>query len=314
MLLLAMAAAAGAQEWPERLYASNCSVCHGDAGDGNSHVRGGMQPPPRDFTASAAAAELSRERMIASVSNGRPGSAMVGWSSRLSAPEIASLVDYIRGRFMAARDGDAGRGARIFATNCSVCHGDNGAGAVWGEKSLNPPPRNFTAPAAREDLSRERMIASVTYGRPGTAMTSFSRQLPPEDVAAVVDYIRTTFMKVAAASVTAPAAGPYPANIVADAALGQAFYVQNCIGCHGIAGDGNGPRAYFIYPKPRNFIHPATRATYDRARLFAGIRDGVVGREMPAWGKVLSDQQIANLAEYVYVNFIAAAGNKSEKP
>ncbi|MBI4693889.1 MAG: c-type cytochrome [Gammaproteobacteria bacterium] len=314
MLLLAMAAAAGAQESPERLYASNCSVCHGDAGDGNSHVRGGMQPPPRDFTASAAAAELSRERMIASVSNGRPGTAMVGWSSRLSAPEIASLVDYIRGRFMAARDGDAGRGARIFATNCSVCHGDNGAGAVWGEKSLNPPPRNFTAPAAREDLSRERMIASVTYGRPGTAMTSFSRQLPPEDVAAVVDYIRTTFMKVAAASVTAPAAGPYPANIVADAALGQAFYVQNCIGCHGIAGDGNGPRAYFIYPKPRNFIHPATRATYDRARLFAGIRDGVVGREMPAWGKVLSDQQIANLAEYVYVNFIAAAGNKSEKP
>jgi len=30
----------------------------------------------------------------------------------------------------------------------------------------------------------------------------------------------------------------------------------------------------------------------------------VIGREMPAWEKVMSDQQIADITEYVYQRFI----------
>ena len=32
------------------LYHDYCSVCHGDKGDGNSHAKQGLVPPPRDFT------------------------------------------------------------------------------------------------------------------------------------------------------------------------------------------------------------------------------------------------------------------------
>jgi mono/diheme cytochrome c family protein len=37
-----------------------------------------------------------------------------------------------------------------------------------------------------------------------------------------------------------------------------------------------------------------------------GIADGVLGKEMPAWSKVFSDQDIADVAEFVYREFITA--------
>ena len=33
--------------------------------------------------------------------------------------------------------------ATIYTESCSVCHGDDGRGAVWGQASLATPPRNF---------------------------------------------------------------------------------------------------------------------------------------------------------------------------
>jgi hypothetical protein len=65
-------------------------------------------------------------------------------------------------------DADAAIDAeRIYQESCSVCHGDDGRGAVWGQASLSVPPRNFRTAESREELTRERMIASVTAGRPG---------------------------------------------------------------------------------------------------------------------------------------------------
>jgi mono/diheme cytochrome c family protein len=46
--------------------------------------------------------------------------------------------------------------------------------------------------------------------------------------------------------------------------------------------------------------------------LFAAVAHGRNGTEMPAWNKVLDDQQIADVAEYVFVSFIQpkAAGSR----
>jgi mono/diheme cytochrome c family protein len=100
--------------------------------------------------------------------------------------------------------------------------------------------------------------------------------------------------------------GDMVAHAHGDATRGKTMYVDNCAACHGTEGDGRGPRAYFIFPKPRNFRDPAVQADFDRASLIASITYGVKGREMPAWSKVLTDQQIADIAEYVYVDFIDA--------
>ena len=88
------------------IYAKTCSVCHGERGDGKSHAMGGLNPPPKDFTVPGLKSRLSRESMIQAVNNGKPGTAMTGFSSRLSQSQITELVDYIRGQFMYDRVGN----------------------------------------------------------------------------------------------------------------------------------------------------------------------------------------------------------------
>jgi mono/diheme cytochrome c family protein len=299
-----------------RLYQEYCAVCHGEKGDGKSRASQGLATPPRNFTTPGLAQVLSRERMIDVVWNGRPGTAMAAWRDRLSRQQVAAIVDFVRSAIMQPVHTDApGRGAQIYASSCSVCHGDRGGGAVWASTALQPPPRDFT----KAVLPRELMVAVVTNGRPTTAMPAFGSQLSPQDIATVVDYIRDTFMpretsppkRTAAARSSAAAHTrtmdmPIPDGLSGDAAAGRALYETNCVACHGKGGNGNGPRAYFIFPRPRNFLAQASRQTLNRPVLFHAIKQGIVGREMPAWGKVLTDQQIADIAEHVYQAFIRA--------
>jgi mono/diheme cytochrome c family protein len=54
----------------------------------------------------------------------------------------------------------------------------------------------------------------------------------------------------------------------------------------------------------RRFLSADARATLNRPALYAGIASGKAGTEMPAWDKVLRDQQIADVAEFVFREFI----------
>jgi len=182
------------------IYHDYCSVCHGDKGDGDSHARQGLKPPPADFTQPATAARLTRAYMVAIVRDGKPGTAMTAWSSRLNDSEIAVIVDYIRSRFMHIPDtpeipAENPRGYEIYHSMCSVCHGDDGEGARWAGAGLKPAPRNFTTMESRTSLTREQMHSAILAGRPGTAMTPFATQLSNEDINAVIDYIQQTFMQ-----------------------------------------------------------------------------------------------------------------------
>lgn len=203
---------------------------------------------------------------------------------------------------------EANTGARIYARTCSVCHGDDGGGAVWARQSLRPAPRNFRTAEAKNELTRARIYAAIMGGRPGTAMMSFATQLSAADVAAVATHIETTFLgrKPPKGGDVVPTgeAAAYPAGVRSDLDWGRRFYVSNCATCHGERGDGRGPRAYFISPPPRNFLDPAT-TRFDRAALFDAVSNGRVGTEMPAWRQVLTPQEIASVSEYVYAEFLS---------
>ena len=348
---------ADAQQSPAALYHNYCSVCHGDKGDGESRAKGSMKPPPRDFTTPQATQELTRERMLAAVRNGVPGTAMTGWRSQLSEEQMVKVVDHVRSTFMAPSINDtADRGRQIYARVCSVCHGDRGNGSMWASANLRPAPRDFSSPQARADLTRERMLQAVAGGRPGTAMPGYSTRLSFEDRAAVVDYIRGSIMRVDAdkdisgthargvpadmkprapyqpgeGTTTLPQAGqapvakadakagphaghdhgkadmaaPLPNNLKGDVAAGKKFYDANCATCHGVKGDGQGPRAYFIMPKPAVFTNAEARSSMSRAFIYEATANGRRGSEMPAWDKVLTPQEIANVSEYVFRAFI----------
>jgi mono/diheme cytochrome c family protein len=343
--------AARAQQAPAALYHNYCSVCHGDQGDGKSRAQNSLNPPPRDFTTPQAMQELTRDRMLASVKGGVPGTAMVAWKTQLTDTQIASVVDYVRDTFMRPSvAADASRGRQIYARVCSVCHGDRGTGSMWASANLRPAPRDFSSPQARAELTRERMMASVTGGRPGTAMAAYGNKFSQEDIGAVVDYVRNSVMRIdatagisgtyargapvaeapaavaasrgaAAAPSAAPAMPlpkadmslPLPQGLPADVAAGRKFYDANCATCHGVKGDGQGPRAYFINPKPRVFTSAESRALLSRPAIFAGVSAGKRGTEMPAWDKVLSPQQIADVSEYVFRSFIQPAGGDVAK-
>lgn len=99
---------------------------------------------------------------------------------------------------------------------------------------------------------------------------------------------------------------PMPKGLKGDIAKGRDFYMQNCFTCHGVTGAGDGPRAYFINPVPRDFLLETSRQYLNRPALFEAISNGRTSSEMPAWSKVLNDQEIANVAEYVFQDFIMA--------
>lgn len=326
---LSAGSADAAEPQPATLYHNYCSVCHGDKGDGRSRAAHALQPVPRDFTSPASRNELSRARIISAIKYGRPGTAMVGYSTQLSDRDIERLADHVLATFVRREAGTGAgadtRGRQLYAANCSVCHGDRGQGAAWAGANMARPPRNFAAAGA--DLSRETMIATVTHGRAGTAMAGFSPRLTRADIEQVVDFVRTALMPATSApsisgtrahggreadAARAPAGvnmtASFPNGLKGDAKRGSALYLSNCATCHGSRGDGQGPRAYFINPKPRNFIEPATRSRFNRPLLHTAIAEGRLGAEMPAWNKVFDEQQIADVGEYVFQAFIRADG------
>ena len=179
-----------------------CSVCHGDKGNGQSRARGSFAVPPRDYTTPEAAIELTRERMIHSVTNGRPSTAMISWKTELSAAEIEGVVDYIRATFMKLGGTGkhtkpsekllASRGGVLYMQACAMCHGETGRRMTTGR--MQPPPTDFTVSKTISELNRKRMIASITNGRPGTAMRAYGTDFNKADIEAMADFIRAAFM------------------------------------------------------------------------------------------------------------------------
>ncbi len=302
----------------EALFHDFCSVCHGDRGDGKSLARQGLNPPPRDFTSPESAILLSPERIVNAISEGVTGTAMSGWKSRLSEAQILALAELIRSKFMLpATLSGVSPGARIYADYCSVCHGDKGQGAMWARDGLSPPPIDFTNETKQASLSRKHMIDAVSYGRAETAMTGWKSRLSDDQIATVVDYVINSFMPLLAATLPhrqsthvetpdthANMGLPFPDGLLGDLQRGETLYGFNCATCHGETGDGRGPRAYFINPKPRNFLHTKSRASLNRPALFNAVSKGKLRTEMPAWEKVFDAQQIADVSEYVLRTFI----------
>lgn len=91
-------------EMGRKIYADTCQVCHGERGDGQTFVANALNPPPRNFTTDTSKKELTRARMIKSVTHGRPGTAMMPWKNNLNAGEIGATVSFIRNKFMGLRD------------------------------------------------------------------------------------------------------------------------------------------------------------------------------------------------------------------
>jgi mono/diheme cytochrome c family protein/tetratricopeptide (TPR) repeat protein len=96
-----------------------------------------------------------------------------------------------------------------------------------------------------------------------------------------------------------------PAAAVAGGTDEQhALYMRHCAACHGNDGNGNGPAAQHVFPRPRNLRQDAyrlirtTSLAPTRDDIDLVIRQGIPGTSMQAFDK-LSDGQRSQLADYV---------------
>jgi len=92
--------------------------------------------------------------------------------------------------------GEVSLGKKIYLDRCAVCHGSQGDGKTFAANALYPTPKNFTAKVTKKELTRERMIESITKGRPGTAMMPWERILSKQEIHSVVKYIQQILMRL----------------------------------------------------------------------------------------------------------------------
>jgi mono/diheme cytochrome c family protein len=121
-----------------------------------------------------------------------------------------------------------------------------------------------------------------------------------------------------AISVLAAHAGPATSsNTGATVRVGQQVYEQHCAACHGINGEGNGPAAVWLYPKPRRFNSGLFKIRSTPSGflptdddLFRTVTRGMPGSSMPSF-TYLSEAERRDVVQYV--KYLTAAVDASGK-
>jgi mono/diheme cytochrome c family protein len=117
--------------------------------------------------------------------------------------------------------------------------------------------------------------------------------------------------------------------VTADGEGGYRLYRRHCLHCHGVSGDGAGPTADFLYPRPRDyrlglfkFTSTPNGAKPTRADLRKTVREGLHGTSMPAFDALMEPHEIEQVLDYVMFlsirgeteqNLIEEAGLAQEK-
>ncbi len=219
-------------------------------------------------------------------------------------------------------------GGELYYKNCIYCHGDLLDGQGHFGEGFNPRPANFQDVGTIAQLQESYLFWRITTGAPGlpregapwaSAMPVWHEMLSEDEVWKIIlflyDYtghvprsweLEEGSAEPAAAEESSEAASEGGAL---DEEAVEALYMKRCAHCHGEDGDGLGPAAEFMYPKPRDFTlgtfkYKTTHADNEFPSdddLRATIRDGLPGTSMPGWKTILNDAEVDALIHYIKV-------------
>lgn len=164
-------------------------------------------------------------------------------------------------------------GGRLFASNCSVCHGSDAKG------SYGFP--NLADSSWRWGGDPETIKTTIMHGRTGV--------MPAQGPMIGEDGVRN----VAAYVLTELADRELPEGTDADIAAGQQIFASTCFACHGANGKGTPAMGAPDLTQPSAFIYGSSFA-----QLQQTIRYGRSGN-MPAQGDFLGNDKAHLLAAYV---------------
>lgn len=140
------------------------------------------------------------------------------------------------------------------------------------------------------------------------------RELPPVYRKQIAEALRKYFGTAATPRLRVPdfesqgeADVPPLVDVIEPALLahGRDVFNRRCAGCHGETGDGRGPAASYLYPKPRDYrlgLFKFTSTPYGmkprRTDLIRVIRFGAKGTSMPSF-RWLADEDLDAVVGYV---------------
>lgn len=305
--------AIGAQiELGRSVYNFRCYYCHGYSGDARTLAATLLTPKPVDFT-STSPDVLGRERMLHSIQNGRPGTAMMSFSSVLQPHEIAAVADFIRQEFMTAK-----RENTRYHTEANGWFNHERYAAAFpftsGEIALDTPWEQLTPQQADgKRLFMSTCVSCHDRARVNNAevvwesnAVSYPRnRYSPGDHAAPEAAAGTTVESKSLDAMTSASPyllhdrAPVLAGLSAAERRGEQLFQQNCAFCHAADGTARNWIGSFMQPHPRDLTSSKAMSGMTRTRLRTVIHEGLPGTSMPAWKSVLSEQQVEDVIAYV---------------
>lgn len=282
----------------------HCYFCHGYSGDAKTEASGYLNPKPRDFSR-ADPALLSRKKMQQTVNSGKPGTAMMGFSDKLSELEISAVIEFIRDSFMLGKientryhiesngwyafsqhkkafafvSGDLAidsdnlnaqqqRGLRLFLSTCLTCHegrSDDQTDLQLDVRAVSFPRSGYSHKSAGTD-DVDTLSGATPFAR--------HDRIPQRGQLSVLEQ------------------------------QGEQLFQNNCAFCHAPDGTGKNWIGRFLQPHPRDLTDDRLRKKMTAKHLGEVINNGLVGTTMPAWKSVLNAGQIDALVAYVLRVFI----------
>lgn len=183
-------------------------------------------------------------------------------------------------------------GARLYAENCAVCHGDNGQGRIGATLAQDWP-------SIQPELT---IKTTIVNGIQGSVMPAWDQSnggpLTSAEIDAIVAHILSwqtsgvPNLTPAPTATTIPPITPVP-GVEGDPNAGAMIFAQDCAVCHGDQAQG---RVGATLAKDWPAIRPdlAVKGT---------IVDGIPGSVMPAWsqenGGPLSETDINDLVAFI---------------
>lgn len=307
---------------PELAYKTFCLQCHGETLAGNGPVSEWIYPIPKNLNNADFLRNLTKERVIYSISHGVKGTPMPPWGELpvekftgngipiLKQEEIHQIADWL---FSSVPGGSVIKESkdvmkwRYTPEDVLKELKDEGNKLKSGapqesiERSFNVPKNDKKIGMDNGDELnhflnplKEKYYASL---KPVALQDSDSgKEGKGINVKDVFD--------VVANSITDPDKYSYYIKkkyyTAENIEKGKEFFELNCAACHGSEADGFGPRAEVMHDaKPRMLIDLDWLKMRDDLRLLRSIKYGVPGTAMTPWGDLTSSLQRLQLVIFI---------------
>ncbi len=284
---------------PEQAFEIHCVQCHGESRQGNGPVSEWIYPVPKNLRNADFMRNLTKERVIASITHGVKGTPMPPWGEapmdkpkadgipELTKEEIQLIANWLFSTLP---------GSQVIKSSEEVPKWRYSPEDAIKELHREGNELKPGQEAEPSDLQKLLGYADISNGKDYYAAMEPAASKDGEEVSQYFDvgpkmaenpdrhsyYIKKKF---------------YTENNIE---VGKEFFELNCAVCHGADADGAGIRAEAMHDaKPRMLTNLDWLNTRDDLRLLRSIKYGVPGTAMIPWGDATSMQQRMQLVIFI---------------